>query len=200
MNSFQRDRLENERNEPTESSSLKFINVPLVLFALFLGFGITYLALRTDKVTMEVGDSRTLVLAKDQPKTTENSFDKGKQIYSTTCQACHQASGAGIPGAFPPLALSPWVSGPAKRFVAIVLHGIQGEISVLDNQFQGVMPPFKAQLSAEDIAAVTSFVRQSFGNKAEPISPDLVHKVIKETETRSQPWAGQTELNTQTWD
>ncbi len=204
MNNFKHDRMENEKNEPTESSSLSFINVPLVLLALFLGFGITYLSLRTDRVTMEVGDSRTASLAKPgsqtQSQSAEDPLEKGKQIYSSTCQACHQASGAGIPGAFPPLALSPWVAGPPKRFVAIVLHGLQGEITVENNKFQGVMPAFKAQLSAEDIAAVTSFVRQSFGNKADPVSVDLVKAAIKETESRSEAWGGEVELNAQSWE
>ncbi|HND86096.1 MAG TPA: hypothetical protein PLU50_09825 [Pseudobdellovibrionaceae bacterium] len=56
---FKHDKLENEKKDPTEGNSLKFINVPLVLIALFLGFGVSYLALRTPNTSFTPGDSRT---------------------------------------------------------------------------------------------------------------------------------------------
>jgi mono/diheme cytochrome c family protein len=127
-------------------------------------------------------------------------MDKGKQIYTTTCQACHQATGAGLAGAFPPLAGSEWVGGPAKRMAAIVLHGIQGEITVKGEKFQSVMPPFKDQLKAEEIAAVLTFVRNSFGNKASPVTAEIVETVKTETKTKAGSWAGESELNSQKWE
>ena len=200
--SFKEDKLANEKKEPIEGSSLKFINVPIVLLALLLGFGVTYLALRTNKVTMEEGDSRTVTVAAPKPEIEGELglMAKGKQIFTTTCQACHQASGVGIPSVFPPLAGSEWVKGSPKRMVAIVLHGIQSDITVEGQKFQGVMPPFKSQLHPEDIAAVVSYVRQSFGNTAGVISADLVKQVVKETESRTASWAGEAELNTQKWE
>jgi mono/diheme cytochrome c family protein len=202
---FKDDRIENEKNDPQEASSLKFINVPLVLIALFLGFGITYLALRTTNTEMSPGDSRTKAPATqstpvDAATDLASLMEKGKQIFTATCQACHQANGAGIPGAFPPLAESEWVNGSPRRMVAIVLHGIQGEITVKGQKFQGVMPPMKDQLKPEDIAAVLTYVRNSFGNKSDLVTPDLAIQVKEATKSRTSSWAGEAELNAQSWE
>lgn len=205
--SFKQDQLANEKKDPIEASSLKFINVPIVLLSLFTGFGITYLALRTDNTSMTPGDSRTkpaeaVVVSKiagganDLPALME----KGKQVFTTTCQACHQATGAGIPGAFPPLAESEWVNGSGKRVVAIVLHGLQNEITVKGQKFQGVMPPFKDQLKPEDISAVATYVRNSFGNKADVVTVEIVNQVKEETKSKTTPWGGEKELNAQKWE
>jgi mono/diheme cytochrome c family protein len=207
---FKRDKLEHEGNEPSEASSLKFINVPIILISVFVGFGISYLAMKTKDVSMTPGDSRTataVVTADEKAAGATASTDdfsalmeKGKQVYTTTCQACHQATGAGIPGAFPPLAESEWVSGSPKRLAAIILHGLQGEINVKGQKFQGVMPPFKDQLKAEDIAAVATYVRNSFGNKADLVSVETVNQVKEATKSRAAPWNGESELNGQKWD
>jgi mono/diheme cytochrome c family protein len=201
---FKHDRLENEKSDPSEASSLKFINVPIILLSIFVGFGNSYLALRTPSVSMTPGDSRTAAApAAANAKTGDDlpsMMEKGKQVFTTTCQACHQASGAGIPGAFPPLAESEWVNGPAKRMVAIVLHGLQGEISVKGQKYQSAMPAFKDQLKPEDIAAVTTYVRNSFGNKSAPVPADLVNQVKEETKSQAAPWNGEAELNGRKWD
>lgn len=206
--SFEQDYLENEKNDPIEASSLKFINIPIVLIALFIGFGATYIALRTENTPMSPGDSRTKpsveVASNAAPTAAENDFptlmEKGKQVYTTTCQACHQATGAGIPGAFPPLAESEWVNGPGKRAAAIVLHGIQGEIIVRGQKFQGAMPAFKDQLKPEDISAAVTYVRNSFGNTADLVTAEIVNQVKEETKFRTAPWGGESELNAQKWE
>jgi mono/diheme cytochrome c family protein len=205
---FKHDRLENEKNEPIEGNSLKFINIPLVLIALFIGFGVSYLALRTPNTSFSPGDSRTPPETANGDKSGETKsgddiaamLEKGKQIFTTTCQACHQATGTGVPGAFPPLAESEWVNGPPKRMVAIILHGLQGEITVKGQNFQNVMPPFKDQLKPEDIAAVATYVRNSFGNKSNAIPVELVNQTKEETKARTNSWNGQTELNGQKWE
>ncbi len=207
---FKRDRLEHEKDEPSEASSLKFINVPIILISVFVGFGISYLAMKTKDVSMTPGDSRTtptIGIAEEKSAgaaagTADLSalMEKGKQVYTTTCQACHQATGAGIPGAFPPLAESAWVSGSPKRLAAIVLHGLQGEINVKGQKFHGVMPPFKDQLKPEDIAAVATYVRNSFGNEADLVTVDTVNQVKQETASKATPWNGESELNAQKWD
>lgn len=207
---FKRDKLEHEGNEPSEASSLKFINVPIILISVFVGFGISYLAMKTDNVSMTPGDSRTAPTAGTADEKAAGvtagaddlsaQMEKGKQVYTTTCQACHQATGAGIPGAFPPLAESEWVSGSPKRLAAIVLHGLQGEINVKGQKFQGVMPPFKDQLKPEDIAAVATYVRNSFGNKADLVTVETVNQVKQATASKATPWNGESELNAQKWD
>lgn len=202
--SFKEDRLQNEKNDPQESSSLTFINVPIFLIAALLGFGATYLGLRTKNTDMSPGDSRTTAVAvQAAPVGTGNDLasvmTKGKQVYTTTCQACHQATGLGIPGAFPSLSESEWVNGPPKQFVAIVLHGLQGSITVKGLKFQGAMPAFGGQLKADDIAAVTTYVRNSFNNKSDAIAADLVNEVKEETKAKTTAWDGEAELKTKVW-
>lgn len=202
---FKQDRLENEKNDPQEASSLKFIYVPIVLISIFIGFGVSFLALKTPNTSMAVGDSRTtsqepLLTEGNAKESLESLMEKGKMIYTTSCQACHQANGAGIPGTFPPLIASEWVLESPKRMVAIVLHGIQGEITVQGQKYNNLMPPFKDQLKPGDIAAVTTYIRNSFGNKADLISSELASQVQEETKARATSWGGEAELKTQTWD
>ncbi|MCL1478589.1 cytochrome c [Marinobacter sp. M3C] len=98
----------------------------------------------------------------------------GAAIFSAQCSACHQATGLGIPGAFPPLAGSEWILADAAVPVAIVHDGLQGKIEVAGNQFQGVMPKFGGQLSDAELAAVLSYARSQWGNNASAISPGAV--------------------------
>ncbi len=207
MSSFNQDRLENEKNDPTESSSTTYVNVPVMLLSAFFGFGVTYLALQTDHLAWIEGDSRTHVEASAQAGAAAPAADdpatilaNGKQIYTTTCQACHQATGQGLPGAFPPLEGSEWVTGSPKRMAAIVLHGLMGEITVKGEKFNSVMPTFQDQLKSEDIAAVITYVRQTFGKTTDVISTALVDEMREETKDQAGPWAGEAALNAHKWE
>ncbi|MFC4994206.1 c-type cytochrome [Rubritalea tangerina] len=102
----------------------------------------------------------------------------GAKIYAT-CAACHQANGQGLPGAFPPLAESEWVNGPAENLIRIQLRGLMGPITVKGKQYNSVMPP-NAAMSDEDIAAVLTYVRSNFGNKASAVTADQVKALRSE--------------------
>ncbi len=80
---------------------------------------------------------------------------RGEKVYAANCVACHQANGAGVPGAFPALAGSPMVNGAQDGQIGILLNGKNG------------MPAWKATLSDTEIAAVITYTRNSFGNKPE---------------------------------
>ena len=112
-----------------------------------------------------------------QPKGGGNEvFDQGKIVYGKTCVACHQASGQGAPGQFPPLAGSDWVNEKEPgRVIRIVLQGLQGPITVKSQPFNNTMVPWNA-LSDEDIAAVITYVRgnKDWGNNASAITPAQV--------------------------
>ena len=112
----------------------------------------------------------------------------GARIYAATCQACHQASGLGLPNQFPPLVGSDWVNGSEERLVMIVLHGIVGEIDVEGEAFNGAMPTWGPTFKDEELAAVASYVRRSWGNKAAPISSATVTRVRLKYATRTKPW------------
>ncbi len=82
----------------------------------------------------------------------------GKTLFMKNCAACHQASGKGIPGAFPALAGNAFVQGKAADVAAVLLKG------------RGGMPDFSDTLNDRDIATVLSFVRNNWGSKAEPLN------------------------------
>ena len=88
---------------------------------------------------------------------------KGAAVYAANCVACHQANGRGVPGAFPALDGSKLVTGPADPQLALVLNGKTGT----------AMPAWK-QLSDTDIAAVVTYTRNSWGNKAGDVLPAAV--------------------------
>jgi mono/diheme cytochrome c family protein len=121
----------------------------------------------------------------------------GAQIFASRCASCHQATGAGLPGVFPPLAGSEWVNGDAKTVVRILLLGINGSISVAGTTFTGMMPAFGATLSDAEIAAVATHVRASFGNKSPALTADLVKDERTKLAARTNPWAGGGELKAQ---
>lgn len=97
----------------------------------------------------------------------------GKVSYML-CGACHGQNGEGGPIA-PPLAGSEWVTGPVSNLVKIQLRGLVGTISVAGKEYN--MPGGMAALSYQtddQIAAVLTYVRNSFGNKAPAVKPEQV--------------------------
>lgn len=112
----------------------------------------------------------------------------GKQVFSTTCAACHQATGEGVPGVYPPLAGSEWVNGDDAKVVRILLHGVTGPIEVAGETFNSMMPPWGATLKDGDIAAVLTYVRSQWGNKGAPISAAKVASIRAATASRTTPW------------
>ncbi len=112
----------------------------------------------------------------------------GARIYAATCQACHQMTGLGLPSQFPPLVGSEWVLGNEDRLVMIVLHGLVGEIEVKGEAFNGAMPALGRTFTDPEIAAVASYVRRSWGNKAAPISVATVTRVRLAQAARTRPW------------
>jgi ubiquinol-cytochrome c reductase cytochrome b subunit len=88
----------------------------------------------------------------------------GAKVFSNNCASCHGAQGQGMPGAFPPLAGNPVVTGDPHKVVGIVLNGLHGQISVAGQSYNGQMPAWKSQLSHKDIADVITFIRGGFGS------------------------------------
>lgn len=97
------------------------------------------------------------------------------ELYKAKCAACHQATGAGIPNAFPPIAKSEWVNGPAENLIRIQLRGLTGPITVAGKKYSSAMPP-NAAMTDKEIADVLTYIRSNFGNKASAITPDMVKK------------------------
>ncbi|WP_052573238.1 PA14 domain-containing protein [Haloferula sp. BvORR071] len=113
----------------------------------------------------------------------------GGQLFTTYCSACHGPDGKGATGGqFPPLAGSDWVAGDPARAVKIVLHGLHGEVEVDGRKFNLEMPPQGGVLPDDQIAAILSYVRSSWGNKAEAISTDFVKATRAATTDRKVQW------------
>lgn len=106
------------------------------------------------------------------------------------CTPCHQASGAGVPGAFPPLAGSSWVTGSVDRPIAILLHGLQGPLTVSGASYNGVMLAYGMGVAMTDaeLAAVLTYIRTSWGNRASPVTVADIARVRAKTKGRTKPF------------
>ena len=167
----------------------------LALVAAMVAFGMAYILAAAPDQRPELGDQRTRadLAAAPGPRAGAAKAD-GAATYAARCAACHQASGLGLPGVFPPLAGSEWVNGKPELLASILLHGVQGRITVKGLAFDGVMPAFKDQLDDESLAAVASYARAQWGNAGAPIPAGTVASVREKTASRGTPWQGDAEL------
>jgi mono/diheme cytochrome c family protein len=115
----------------------------------------------------------------------------GQRLYNTLCAACHQVDGNGLAGLFPPIAGSEWVTGDEGRLIRVILHGLTGEIRVGDRTYTGTMPPFGAALSDAEVAALATYIRSNFGNRAPAIDAAAVERVRTAAAARRTPWTQQ---------
>lgn len=121
------------------------------------------------------------------------SIDRGKAVYMQTCIACHQPTGLGIPGAFPPLAGTEYTQGDSRRMIAMTLKGVNPPLKVKEMTYAVPMPPLPTQfpMLTDDnkLADVINFVRNSFGNKDDKgVTPAMIAEVRKEFADRANPW------------
>ncbi len=116
-------------------------------------------------------------------------FNRGRRHYRA-CRSCHNEDGRGQEGLGPSLVNSPWVLGSSERLVALVLQGIEGPIEVHGETWDDLMPGFAADPRLPDtaIAALLTYVRRSWGNTADPVSPEVVTAVRQRTADRVDPW------------
>ncbi|GAB6852425.1 c-type cytochrome [Paraburkholderia kururiensis] len=181
-----------EHAEPVERSNPVPWLLGLVAAALAV-WGVSYFLLNpalgsssTAEPSATPGAAGTVAAAQGAPN--------GALIFASRCASCHQATGAGLPGVFPPLAGSEWINGDPKLVARILLLGVTGKITVAGSTFNGSMPAFGTTLSNEEIAAVASHVRSSFGNHSPALSADVVKAERTAIGNRTTPWAGEDEL------
>ncbi len=124
-----------------------------------------------------------------QPPREGPDLARGKAVYETVCGLCHNNDGMGKPNQAPPFVGSEWVLGSPARMIRIPLAGLTGPITVQGQAINlSSMPAMGAALSDEDLAAVLTYIRSSWGNKASPISAEQVKAVRAEIGNRTQPW------------
>lgn len=155
----------------------------LVLTPLLLGIGISLYAFSNfsfGNISL-VKSAPPPVFSFDQPV---EPLD-GETLFANNCSSCHQLTGLGVEGLYPPLVNSSWVLGDSEVVVKILLNGLNGPIVVNSKTYNNVMPGFSAILSTDEIARVASYIRTNWGNEAEIIETDFVDNVKASTSSRS---------------
>jgi mono/diheme cytochrome c family protein len=100
------------------------------------------------------------------------SIERGKEVYNTQCITCHMDKGEGIEGVFPPVAKSDYLMADKARSIRQILQGASGEMTVNGKTYNGEMPAI--DLTDEQVSDVLNFVRNSWGNKGQAVTPDEV--------------------------
>ena len=162
-------------------------------FTMFLGaigmWGAFYIVSTPSGEASAYGDQRTVSTLRPAVVRAGAAAVDGKQIYGAKCAACHQASGMGVAGVFPPLAGAEWVLGDEKVLASILLHGVEGALVVKGTTYNGAMPAF-GSLPDEEIAAVLTHIRSEWGNQAPPITAATIAAQREATKAQSGPYAG----------
>ena len=159
------------------------IGVLFFLSALVLFAG-TYLNRYNGRYSSTIFNENAKPLAGGPVAVKVDPIALGKTQFNAVCITCHQATGQGIAGIYPPLAGSEWVNGPSARVIRIVLYGLKGEVQVEGHTYSAAAMPVFGQVAGSaynwndaKIAAVLTYVRQEWGNKGGPITADEVAAV-----------------------
>jgi mono/diheme cytochrome c family protein len=114
----------------------------------------------------------------------------GKATYDALCLNCHQAHAKGLPGIYPPLAGSEWVTGDKAPLIKILLHGLSGPITVKGEPYGTgnpiPMPP--SGLDDQKTADVLTYIRANFGNQADAVTPEEVRTLREKHKDRTTLW------------
>ncbi|MCW3112307.1 MAG: dehydrogenase, partial [Segetibacter sp.] len=138
----------------------------------------------------EVAEKKEAIVKSDLKGADLALYNKGKAIFARDgyCSTCHQPDGKGLPASgFPPLTANNWVLGNPDRLIKLVLKGMYGPMEVQGKKYSGQVPmtPFGGMLKDDEVAAVITYVRNSFGNKAPAVSPDKVKQVRAATKNKT---------------
>ena len=105
---------------------------------------------------------------------------RGAQVFGNYCSACHQLTGQGLPGVFPPLVGSATVTAKdPSEHLRTVLDGLQNK-TIQGTAYATAMPPFGPQLGDADVAAVVNYERSSWGNNSALVQPEEVAAVRRD--------------------
>ena len=123
------------------------------------------------------------------PNSPEAMASAGAKVFTVNCVQCHQVSGLGQAGQYPPLVASEWVLGTPSRLTQILLHGIQGTIHVKGAVYNNQMPAWNAALTDKQIAQVLTYVRTKLGgNNGTPITEKQMDDARALTVAHSDSW------------
>lgn len=117
-----------------------------------------------------------------------SQMELGENIYGRVCSTCHQSNGEGVDGAFPTLVGTDYVTGNVGRFAGIIVHGLYGEMEVNSDTYNGNMPAWGEEISDEEVAAVMTYVRNSFGNNSSDVPVDSIKSYRETYGDRTSQW------------
>ena len=122
----------------------------------------------------------------------ERKFESGEKIFALRCASCHQANGLGIPGQYPPLDGSKWATSDPALISYIILKGLKGEIVVKGEVYgtSAAVNMAAVPITDREIANVTTYVRQAWGNNSTEISTDEVVQFRQDTIAKQEQWTG----------
>ena len=122
----------------------------------------------------------------------ERKFESGEKIFALRCASCHQANGLGIPGQYPPLDGSKWATSDPSLISYIILKGLKGEIVVKGEVYgtSAAVNMAAVPITDREIANVTTYVRQAWGNNSTEISTDEVVQFRQDTSAKQEQWTG----------
>ncbi len=130
-------------------------------------------------------------------------FAAGRQQYINLCASCHGTQGEGLARFAPPLKHSEWVTGEPYKLGMILLHGIEGPIMVNGKMYDipDILPnmPSFSTLQDKDIAAIATYIRNSWGNAASPIASKVISGIRVRNQGKVTPWYA-AELDTLLFD
>lgn len=178
-----------EQNEPRDG----FEPIPIWLVGIFgalLFWGGWYLSTYSGGWRSDILDehpSARMVIVGGAPKPID-PLVLGENLYIANCTACHGVTGQGSPGVFPPLAGSEWVIENPARLKRIVLHGVQGPITVKGETYNNAMPGLGGVLDDDKISAILTYVRHAWDNGASAISPAEVAATREATQSQRAPY------------
>ncbi len=185
--------LNNEKHPPT----MGFLKAPLI-FVFVFGCLVFVCSILLSKTTNQFGlhpsrEDVELTPEQKEERRIERKIESGKKLFTKNCASCHQVNGLGLPGQFPPLAGSNWATSDPGLITKIVLKGLKDPIVVKGvtygtNPTQAMVP---LPLKDREIANITTYVRQAWGNQASEISEDEVSGFRAESTNQVDQWTGE---------
>ncbi len=112
------------------------------------------------------------------------------ELYQNNCGACHQANGEGLPGAFPPLAKSDFISNDPSVLVEVTIAGLSGPLTVNGQEYDNVMPAM-SYLSDDELASILTYVLNSWGNPGGSIDAGQISAYRKVAGLETRQGAGE---------
>jgi nitrite reductase (NO-forming) len=108
--------------------------------------------------------------------TVQDQVKAGEALFVGTCSTCHQGNGAGLGGVFPPLAKADYIAADPMSVPRVILHGLQGPVTVNGKDYNSVMPPM-SQLTDDEVANISTYVLNSWGNPGGKVSKEQAAQI-----------------------